>query len=900
MGKQQNKRNVKKPVQSIQMNLPIREIADGIVVTKDNRYVQIFEVTPINFMMKSEIAQNAVIDDFISFLKIAPNSMQIKCITCASDMSLQITRMAEDMITEQNQNCYEMQQEQIERFKLMQDNSVSRRFFISFANEEYGLFKQNDFYEIRDKLKRSRIQLASYLEACGNKVIINQDETEQVGEILYTLLNREYSKTTQFYMRVKEVYDRYISSGKIKDGTVPYIPPTDFISPNKIDFQNSDFVNIDGKYYCYCYIPSDGYPVNVLDGWMNTFINLGEGIDLDIFINRMERSRMAAQIRRSLKTNTVAAMESGDNQDSSFHLDKALQSGNYLLSGINNGQDFYYLNTLITVSGDSPEIVELRVKELQKLAVSRNMKVKICKFEQEEAFLSSLPLCKLSDSLYRKGKRNILTNDIASVYPFISYEMNDENGILWGIMQNNASPVIIDQFDHTKYVNGNLFITGVTGAGKSSLLKSLALRMRMRKTPSFIIVPEKQDEFRRLCDAVGGQFIEIGAGSPTRINILEIFKRDETVVELIDEYKIQSSLLVAKVQDLKTFFQLLIPDLTYEERQLMDTALMRTYEKKGITTDNLSLLDKANPSQFKKDMPILADLYETLLEMKLLRLANIIKVLVTGSGSSFNGHTNVDLDNDFMVFGLEKTNDELLPAGMFLAVDFIYSKIKEDKSKQKVLFIEEVWKLMLNPHAAGRILEISKLIRAYGGSLVLATQQLKDITALDGGIYGEGIVNSCAFKIVLKHNEADEDMLINIMKLAPQEATLTPSFSRGSGLIVAGGNSVAVDFTLSPKEYDLITTDPRDLAKRKAEKLKGKKCIQNLLSSEDETFIKISDFSSFNYAEMEIGKAREKIELIEFNVLEKDSGNVYEELDVINFDIPPRVYKDSKDEVENE
>lgn len=848
--KKHHKRINKKPVQSIQMNLPIREIADGIVITKDNRYVQIMEIVPTNFMMKSDAIQNNIINEFAALLKVAPYNLHFKCITCAADMTNQISILAKHMQTEENDKCYELQQEQMRNLHEMQEQGISRRFFLAVEHEDANVFKKKNYYDIRDKLKRTRAQIASYLESCGNSLVLKPDETEQTGEILYSILNRKDSRFISFEDRIRDVYSKYIHSGKVVKGEIPYIPPTDFISPQRIDLQNSDFISIDGTYYCFCYIPTEGYNPIVVDGWLNLFINLGEGIDIDVYLNKIPRDKVVTQIRRSIKSNEVAAIGTGETQDAAFYLDKALHSGNYLLNGLNNSQDFHYMSIMITVMADSPAEVDLKVKELQKIAIARNFKIKVCRYEQEQAFMSSLPLCKLDEGIYNKAKRNGLTEDIASVFPFMSYELNDSNGILWGLMENNFSPVIIDQFDHTKYVNGNLFITGVTGAGKSSLLKALALRTRMRKVPVYIIVPEKQDEFRRICDAVGGQFIEIGAGSPTRINIMEIFKHDETAAELLDDYKFESSLLVAKVQDLKNFFQLLIPDMTYEEKQILDTALMKTYAKKGITADNSSLIPFHTNSSARLEMPIIGDLHETLLEMGITRLANIIQVLVTGSGASFNGKTNVNLNNDFMVFGLERTNEELLPASMFMAVDFIYNKIKEDKSKQKVLFIEELWKLMLNSNAAAKVLEISKLIRAYGGSLVLATQQLKDITSLAGGTYGEGIVNSCAFKIVLKHNEADIDMLVNIMKLSVKEAMLTIDFSRGTGLVVAGGDSIVVDFKLSPKEYDLITTDPRDLAKRKEQRIKEleekqmKHMLENIYDLEFENIELFDAFSN--------------------------------------------------------
>ena len=805
--------------QSTQHNVPIKSISDGIIITKDGRYVQVIEVMPTNFHMATETSQLEIINSFEQFLKIAPSSLQFKVITTSRDMSSQYDIMRNDMLTETNDNAYDLQAEQLERFQQMSRENISRRFFMAYQYEESNLLGQPSFRDIRQNMFNIKRQLCSYLEACGNSVlsIANEDLSEHISEILYTILNRDESAVKPFQSVFKDVAEKYFADEEFKRKKLKYISPLESISPQLIDFSYADFVRVNDTYKSYLYIPGDnGYNPRITAGWVNLFLNLGNGVDFDMYFEKRSRENAKRSLRTTLSFKNVEALDARDLQGSSFSLNNAIQSGTYLLNGLENFNDLWYMSSILTVSADSPKQLQTRVTEISKCLSSNDITVRLAKFEQEQLFISSLPLCALDRNIHLKAKRNILTQDAASAYPFISFEMNDEGGIVFGKQAMNRSNVVINIFDNRKYTNGNMFISGTSGAGKSSLLKMIMLRMRMRHVPVFAIIPEKQDEFRRVCRAVGGQFIEIGAGSPTRINVMEIFEKNESITQLLDDYTYKTSILAEKVQSLKVFFRLFITDLSFEDKQILDEALMRTYRSKGFTEDNNSFWeDKENTIFRSNDMPVLEDLYSVLTDMNAVKLANVLRMFVSGSGSSFNGKTNIDVNNPFCVIGLEKTNGELLSASMYLAVDFLFSKIKEDKSARKVLVIDEFWRLMLNEGTANKVLGIVKVIRAYGGSLCLATQRLKDAVAYDEGKYGEGILSSCAFKVLLKHEESDLQMIQESINLSKQETDILPSLPRGTGLVVANKNNTVVEFTMTPKEHDLITTDPADLQRRK-------------------------------------------------------------------------------------
>ena len=331
-----------------------------------------------------------------------------------------------------------------------------------------------------------------------------------------------------------------------------------------------------------------------------------------------------------------------------------------------------------------------------------------------------------------------------------------------------------------------------------------------------IIAPLKGHEFKRAADSIGGQYVKISAGSQNCINIMEIRKKDTTNTELIDGYREADSILSEKIQNLHIFFSLLSNDISIEEKQLLDEALIKTYAKKGITTDNASLEDPLRPGHYK-EMPILGDLYEVLLQNPdTKRLATIINRYVSGSASSFNRQTNVNLDNKYIVLDISDLTKEMLPVGMFVVLDYVWDKAKEDRTKKKAIFLDELWALIgqrSNALAAEFVLEIFKIIRGYGGSAIAATQDLNDFFALDNGKYGKGIINNAKTKIILNLEQEEADRVQDTLNLTDVEAQNIVKFQRGTGLISTNSNNVLIEFKASPTEVRLITTDRAELEK---------------------------------------------------------------------------------------
>ena len=791
--------------------LPIDRIENGIIYTKDHRYVKVIEVVPINFLLRSAREQRSIIYSFISYLKISPVKIQFKVLTKRADLNRHTDIVRREMEAEEDPHCRMLQEDYLQLInRIGSREATTRRFFIAFEYEQIGRRGANEEADAISSLQIAARTAANYLKQCGNEVLIPENEDEFTVELLYNILCRQTSSDIPLSQRVQDIVSGYIAAGKSTDD----IPCTEFFAPARLDFTHGKYICIDGLYHSYLLIPSYGYKSRVPAGWLSLLVNAGDGIDIDLFFFKQPKERMVHKLGQQLRINRSKIKEASDTNSDFDDLDGAIRSGYFLKDGLANNEDFYYMNILVTITAETPEDLEWREREMRKLLVSQDLNMTTCSFREEQAFLTALPLTNLEKHLYNRSKRNVLTSGVASSYPFTAFELCDDNGILLGTNKINNSLVIVDIFNSRVYKNANMAILGTSGAGKTFTMQLMALRMRRKGIQVFIIAPLKGHEFLRACRNTGGEFISISPASKNCINVMEIRKTDKSVDELLDGAPIEKSELAAKIQQLHIFFSLLIPDMNHEERQLLDEALVKTYNQKGITHDNASLDDPQNPGHYR-EMPILGDLYEVLAASpETKRMANILNRLVHGSASSFNQQTNCDLSNKYTVLDISELSGDLLTAGMFVALDFVWDKAKENRTEEKAIFIDECWQLIGgggNRLAAEYVLEIFKIIRGYGGSAICATQDLNDFFALEDGKYGKGVINNCKTKVVLNLEDEEAQRVQNVLHLSEAEVMEITHFERGNGLISSNNNNITVEFKCSDLEKSLITTDRREL-----------------------------------------------------------------------------------------
>lgn len=810
-----------KGFESVQDYLPIREIRNGVIETTDGRYIKILEIEPINFTLRSDEEQFNIISTFASWLKISPMRLQFKSITRKADSDRHVAMIRSELERETDAQCRAMGDDYI---RLIRDvgsrEALTRRFFLIFEYESLR-GDSEDYAKIYSMLQTAEQTARAYFNQCGNSIVRPSDPDEAAAEILYMFFNRRSCVDEPFPSRVNRVVvDTMAARGKIIGlDPVPHIRIANFLAPRGIDLTHYNYIVMEGLYYSFLYIRAGSYPSRVRAGWMSSLVNAGEGVDVDVHLRRENRSKTVDKVAQRIRLNRTKLKGMQDTSTDYEELTNSIRAGYFIKNGIANyNEDLFYMSVFITVSAKTYDELMWRKQQVSDMLKSMDMYTSDCAFQQEAALQAVMPFLSIPASLEKKSRRNVLTSGAASTYLFTSFEMSDDTGVLLGVNRYNNSLCIVDLFNTKMHKNANLVLLGTSGAGKTFTMQLLALRMRMRGIQCFIIAPIKGHEFRRACDRIGGEFIRIAPGSPHCINIMEIRHTLSPEMELLDgiDYSEMDSLLARKIQQLMTFFGLLIPDMSNEEEQMLDESLIKTYADFGINHDNASIYaDHASNPPRMKPMPILGDLHKHLKANPMTaRLAAIVSRFVTGSAQSFNRATNVDLSNKYIVLDLSELKGKLLPVGMFIALDYVWDQIKADRTKRKAIFIDEIWQLIgasSNRMAAEFCLEIFKVIRGYGGAAISATQDLSDFFSLDDGKYGRAIINNSKNKIILNLEPDEARYVQETLKLTRTEVRAITQFERGEALVSSNNNKIPVVIRASKTETEMITTDRAEL-----------------------------------------------------------------------------------------
>lgn len=806
-------------LKSTQMFSMVRDVRDGIVVTKDKRYIKIMEFSPVNLTLRAGMERDIIISSFAAALKVMPRTVQFKVLTKRATTEKYIEQIVEDLKTETCQGVCNLSSERADLIEsIAARGGVSRRFFLIFEYENNDRFgKKPRWNDIRSQLFYQSTIIENAMNSCGNLLLNHDSDDEWAMEVFYSIYCRAESEVKTFDKRMLEVFARYADCQSMQDSEA-FIPVNDFICPQQINTRVSPkYMIIDGTYYTFLYIAGNSYGIQAIAGWARTFIDLGEGIDVDFFIHKEDESSTQQKLQYRIRYNKLKLHDSDDTSMDYDDVANAVSSGYYLRQGISNGDEFCYFGIIITVSAASLDLMERKADAVKAHLKKNDINAHSCLFQQPEAFQMALPLCQPDAKIFRKARRNALSSSLASIYPFMSSELSDENGIVLGRNRQSDSLVMLNNFDTSKYENANLVILGMTGAGKTFTLLNMLMRYRAKGIQTFAIIPKKGDEFLRAVKYNGGQYINISPGSMHNVNILDIRKLDTRTKMLLDGgTSLGRSRREAKIDQVRTFFQLILNDITQEELETVDEALKNTYVKFGITEDNNSLWDPERPGEYKK-MPLLGDLYNSLVAEGdyAKRVAKVLRRFVSGSAKSFNQPTNVDLDNKLIVFDLNDLTEEMLPIGIFIVLDYIWDKIREDKTVRKVVALDEVWSL-LRGGASDRtgefLMEIIKTIRAFGGSALMASQDLRDFFAFKDGEYGKAIISGSRTKYIMKIDENEADFVADTLHLTRSESDQIRSFHKGEGLLIAHKDHVIVDFMATPTEFKLCDTSRESLA----------------------------------------------------------------------------------------
>ena len=592
----------------------------------------------------------------------------------------------------------------------------------------------------------------------------------------------------------------------------------DILSPTAIDTKSRDYIVVDGVFHAYLYITGYGYSTTVGSCWLAPLVEAGEGVNVSFSFTRQNREKILSKIAQTTMLNRSRMRDVGDTRQDYEELDSAITSGLYLKDVMNRqGEDFYYMHTLIEVVADDPDTLEQRVTAVEKLCVSVDMIARRCDYANEQGFLSALPLVALDADIERKSRRNALTTGVAAAFPFVSYEHSDRNGIFLGLNLYNKSPVFLDPYDDYKYTNGNWWIGGNSGAGKSVTLQCLAGRLREQGKRVVCVIPKKGHEFRPNCEQLGGLYLRLSPSSRDCPNIMAIRRRTLDTYAGIQELAARDdSVLADKISRLIIWYSLQKKDLTEEDKNYLDTSLVECYDRYGITFDNASVVDENGAF---KEMPIIPDWYNVLLEKaETKHLAVVLTRYVTGSAAAMGRRNHISIDNKYIVLDTSGMPDDLILPGIYWAIDVANDIIMNAGGELSALIADELWSLVgagSNPLAAAYVQEMVKTIRGLGGIAITSTQGMQDLFSLEGGKYGKGILDSSRIKFVMQMEEQEARLIQQILNLSEEEVRQITRFRRGEGLLCIGYNHVPVAFHVTKKEYDAITTSPTDRQARK-------------------------------------------------------------------------------------
>ena len=472
----------------------------------------------------------------------------------------------------------------------------------------------------------------------------------------------------------------------------------------------------------------------------------------------------------------------------------AIQDAEELRDDLQLGREkFFRFGLYVTLWADSLDELNFVQHKIENYFGSSMIFSKVATSQQEQGMNSTMPMA--TDQLMIR--RNMNTSAISTSFPFTSADLTQEKGILYGVNLHNNGLVIFDRFT---LENANLVVFAKSGAGKSFAVKLEAVRSMMMGSEIVIIDPE--NEYQKLCDAVGGSYVRLSLNSDVRINPFDLPK----VIDSEDA----SDALRANLVTLHGLFRLMlggtqsgpggqtVAALTPSEEADLDQALIDTYARAGITSD---------PLTHQSTPPTIVNLYDTLLHMggSGPQLAQRLRKYSTGTFAGiFSQQSNIDINNQMVVFNIRDLEDELRPVAMYIVLNHIWNIVRA-KQKRRLLIVDEAWQLMKYDDSANFLFSLAKRARKYYLGLTTITQDVEDFMSSK---MGRAIVMNSSMQLLLKQSSAAVDVLSDVFKLTSAERQLLSSLPVGQGLFFAGQSHVHIQIVASETETGLITTSP--------------------------------------------------------------------------------------------
>lgn len=564
-----------------------------------------------------------------------------------------------------------------------------------------------------------------------------------------------------------------------REGTVAI---RDLIAPSALNVQ-STYIQLGDIFLRTLFVVS--YPRYIAVGWNSPILNLSTTVDISMFFYPVKSPIILKQLKK--KVGALEAQLSADAQKGAPRdpiRETALRDIEQLRDDLTQGiEHFFQFAFYVTLYAEDKDELKKATEDIETVFGSRLIYTKHVLYQAEQGFTSTLPLG--MDELMVAFNMN--SSPIASSFPFISSELSSDDGILYGINRHNNSLILFDRFS---LQNANMVVFATSGAGKSYAVKLEVLRSLMMGVEVIIIDPEK--EYDHLSEAVGGTYVNISLSSESKINPFDL---PRPVGQVSTEDVIRSAVIT-----IKGLLRIMLGSITQQEDSIIDRALIETYAKKDITAS--SDLRTVEP-------PIIQDLLDVLEGMEgsadlVIKLEKFTEGTFAGL---FNSPTNVNVNNNLVIFSVRDLEDELRPMAVYSIVNYIWNIVRSER-KRRLLVIDEAWWLMQHEDSAKFIFALVKRCRKYYMGVTTITQDVNDFLRSQ---YGQAIVTNSSLQLLMKQSPASIDMIQKTFLLTQGEKYLLLESAVGEGIFFAGLKHAAIKIVASYTEDQLITSDPKQL-----------------------------------------------------------------------------------------
>lgn len=556
----------------------------------------------------------------------------------------------------------------------------------------------------------------------------------------------------------------------------------DILAPSAFKVKTKS-IEIDGKFATTIYVTT--YPRYLDTNWFASIVNFDVEFDVAMFIYPQDSATILKELRKRItQVSTSISMQAEQGKVRDPQLETAYQDIEELRDRLVQGTErFYQYGLYITVYANSEEELDDILSQVEVLLEGRLIYAKPALFQMEQGFDSTLPLG--HDTLVVNTNMN--TSPLSTSFPFVSSDLTSNSGVLYGINLHNSSLVLFDRFS---LENANMVIFAKSGAGKSYTVKLEILRSLMFGTEIIVIDPEQ--EYRYLAEAVGGAYLQIAIASDHRINPFDL--------PTLGEDENPESVLRENITRLIGLISLMVEGMSAEEQSIVDNALWETYALKDITR---------GARWDKPEVPTLQDFYNITKDMEGGKnVATRLQRFVEGTFAGvFNRATNIDLDQQLIVFNIRDMEEELRPIAMYVVLGFIWNRIRS-QLKRRILVVDEAWIMMRNEESAKFLFSMAKRARKYYLGVTTITQDISDFL---GSKYGKPIVTNSSIQLLLRQSPAAIDALSELFYLTDHEKFRLLESDVGEGIFFAGLKHVAIKVVASYAEDQVITSDPQQI-----------------------------------------------------------------------------------------